>query len=226
MFDLDAAIVDFKSRMSRTGTCSAPDLAELESHLRDSVDRLTAGGLSPEEAFLVAAHRLGRPDSLAVEYAAAHPERLWRDRAMWMMAGLLAWGAISSLSDLVPAVGLSVAAVTGAHGNTLGLVSLASGVVGLLATVTVAIVLYRRLARKPFNFGPVAWVVIALGSIVAMRVIIVASFAIMARNLPPQDLGAASISRSYLGLALSLLFPIAFAVLIVRISRRNRAETC
>ncbi|RNE62146.1 hypothetical protein EEJ31_09395 [Cryobacterium tepidiphilum] len=55
-----------------------PDVDELEAHLRDQIDALTASGLAPDEAFLVAVRRLGRIDDLSREFAREHSERLWK----------------------------------------------------------------------------------------------------------------------------------------------------
>ena len=57
---------------------SIRDVDELESHLRDRVDALTAAGLTDDEAFLIAVKRLGSMDELSREYAAEHSGRLWK----------------------------------------------------------------------------------------------------------------------------------------------------
>jgi len=54
------------------------DTAELEEHLRDRIDDLSAAGLSTDEAFLVAVKRLGSLDSLTREFAREHSDRLWK----------------------------------------------------------------------------------------------------------------------------------------------------
>src|SRR5262249_3358 len=45
------------------------DLKELESHVRDSMSQLESKGLSSEESFLVATHRVGNPEKLEPEFA-------------------------------------------------------------------------------------------------------------------------------------------------------------
>jgi hypothetical protein len=54
------------------------DAAELEDHLRGSVDELTGLGLRPDEAFLVAVKRMGSLDEVSREFAREHSERLWK----------------------------------------------------------------------------------------------------------------------------------------------------
>lgn len=54
------------------------DVDELEEHLRDEVDMLSAAGLSGDEAFLVAVKRMGALDAISREFAREHSERLWK----------------------------------------------------------------------------------------------------------------------------------------------------
>lgn len=61
----------------RPGVATA-DVDELEDHLRNHVDALTAAGLSADEAFLVAVQRVGRQDAIAAGLADEHRGRLWR----------------------------------------------------------------------------------------------------------------------------------------------------
>ena len=80
MFDLDARVREWTDSLRSRGAFRAEDIVELESHLRDEIDALAKTGLSAEEAFLVAEHRVGRPDALGAEYAKVHGEP-WRGMA-------------------------------------------------------------------------------------------------------------------------------------------------
>ncbi len=80
MFDLDARVREWTDALRSRGAFRAEDIVELESHLRDEIDALAKTGLSGEEAFLVAEHRVGRPEALAAEYAKVHGEP-WRGMA-------------------------------------------------------------------------------------------------------------------------------------------------
>jgi hypothetical protein len=80
VFDLDARMREWTDALRLRGAFRAEDIVELESHLRDEIDALAKTGLSGEEAFLVAEHRVGRPEVLAVEYAKVHGEP-WRGMA-------------------------------------------------------------------------------------------------------------------------------------------------
>lgn len=80
MFDLEASVRTWTDGLRLRGAFRSEDIVELESHLREEIDGLVKVGLSAEEAFLVAEHRIGRPDALAAEYAKVHGEP-WRGMA-------------------------------------------------------------------------------------------------------------------------------------------------
>ena len=75
---LEEQIARWRSYLRRRQALQPVDVTELEDHLRESVAGLRAGGLSAEEAFLVAVKRLGGVDALSREFAQEHSERLWK----------------------------------------------------------------------------------------------------------------------------------------------------
>jgi len=74
---LEEQIASWRSFVQRRSTV-APDIDELEDHLRDQVADLEATGLAPDEAFLVAVKRLGTLHDLSREFAREHSDRLWK----------------------------------------------------------------------------------------------------------------------------------------------------
>jgi hypothetical protein len=68
-FDLNRALRRWLERLGQSPQVKAENLKELESHVRDSVVRLESKGLSSEESFLVATHRVGSPEKLEPEFA-------------------------------------------------------------------------------------------------------------------------------------------------------------
>ncbi|WP_354638384.1 permease prefix domain 1-containing protein [Kitasatospora camelliae] len=76
--ELEAQFAQWRHYAGRRPELRQTDVAELEDHLRGSVDELIAVGLSPDEAFLVAVKRMGGLDELAREFAREHSERLWK----------------------------------------------------------------------------------------------------------------------------------------------------
>jgi hypothetical protein len=68
-FDLNRALQLWLARLGQSPQVKAENLTELESHVRDSVIQLQSKGLSSEESFLVATHRVGSPEKLEPEFA-------------------------------------------------------------------------------------------------------------------------------------------------------------
>ena len=74
-FDLNEAIRRWHKNLGASLAFKADNLEELESHLRASVQRLQSNGLSEEEAFLIAMHRIGERGLLEREYAKVNSSR-------------------------------------------------------------------------------------------------------------------------------------------------------
>lgn len=75
---VESQIAQWREFLSARPAVSPADVDELESHLRDHLEALTASGLTADEAFLVAARRVGAIDDVAREFAREHSERLWK----------------------------------------------------------------------------------------------------------------------------------------------------
>ena len=87
---------------------TADDVDELEDHLLAEYRDILARGLSSNEAFLVARHRLGAVAEVATEYLHAHPDRAWeqlpaaRSDATWHLPVALGLGAAAGLAVRLP----------------------------------------------------------------------------------------------------------------------------
>lgn len=77
-FDSDAQIAAWRHYLEQHRALTEADADELEDHLRAEMERLQQGGLTADEAFLIASKRLGKLDSVAREYAEVHSRRLWQ----------------------------------------------------------------------------------------------------------------------------------------------------
>jgi len=77
MPDLEARIREWKRSLLSAFGGSSEIVEELESHLREEIDRQTQRGQQPEAALAAAQAKLGRPADLAVEYARAAPPVSW-----------------------------------------------------------------------------------------------------------------------------------------------------
>jgi hypothetical protein len=113
MFDLDEAVRAWGEKMRDARTCQTEDVLEMESHLRETVADLSAGNLSEEEAFLVAARRLGSVGELAEEFGKVNPTLVWRHRLFWMAAGCLALLFIRGIHYSAITLGFAAAAASG-----------------------------------------------------------------------------------------------------------------
>ncbi len=62
---VEEQIALWRAYVSRREAIAHADVHELEGHLRDRIDQLTASGLARDEAFLVAIKRMGSLDELS-----------------------------------------------------------------------------------------------------------------------------------------------------------------
>lgn len=90
-FDLNQAIQQWRDSLGQAPVFRSENLDELESHLRDSIAKLQASGLSAEESLLVAAGRLGRDNTLAVEFGKVNNQAVWFSRILWALIGIQLW---------------------------------------------------------------------------------------------------------------------------------------
>ncbi len=68
MFDLEQAIADWQKQMLAAGIQTPAPLEELEIHLREDVGRQMRSGTSAQQAFEVAAQRIGQARALKFEF--------------------------------------------------------------------------------------------------------------------------------------------------------------
>ena len=111
-FDLNNAIHRWRENLATSPAFRAENLDELEAHLRDSVGALVAKGLSEEEAWWVAQRRTGSANLLNQEYSVINAEHVWLERLIWMVAGFVLIGWLSTvtgvLTDLSTAAALAL----------------------------------------------------------------------------------------------------------------------
>ncbi len=83
-FDVNSALRLWLERLGQSPQVKGEDLKELELHLRDSMSQLEMKGLSSEESFIVATHRVGTPEKLEPEFAKVNRKPL-----SWIIQGLV-----------------------------------------------------------------------------------------------------------------------------------------
>lgn len=101
MFDLEQAIADWRQQMLAVGIRSPVLLEELESHLREEIERQTRDGMSAAQAFESAVRSLGQPVILKKEFMKFNHGMIW-----WKLKRLIFGGAATpfpALGDFGPA---------------------------------------------------------------------------------------------------------------------------
>ena len=100
-FDLNGAVQLWRENLSQSPAFRSENLNELESHLRDSIATLQTHGLSAEEAFMVAAKRIGQGGSLESEFGKLNGTAVWLDRLFWILIGYQVWTFIAGAIGLI-----------------------------------------------------------------------------------------------------------------------------
>ena len=90
MFDLDVQRRAWRDALLGENALGPDEVDELEDQLLSELETLTPLGLSEEEAFWVAAKRVGDHSALATEFGKVNCKAVWSKRAQWMLAGYLA----------------------------------------------------------------------------------------------------------------------------------------
>jgi hypothetical protein len=68
MFDLEAVITEWRMQMLAAGVKAPVPLEELESHLREEIERLTGSGVSEVETFKTAVQKIGSAPAVRNEF--------------------------------------------------------------------------------------------------------------------------------------------------------------
>lgn len=93
MSSLEQRIADWRARLGEDPIYGTADLDELEGHLQESVSSLVQKGLSEEEAFWVATHRLGSAETLSEEYGKVSGSARWRTARARAWGKRFFWGS-------------------------------------------------------------------------------------------------------------------------------------
>lgn len=100
-FDLEKSVSRWRATFDADQGISADALDELEIHLRDSMEQLEEARLTQEEAFLVAARRVGSADALEPEYARVSPQTAWVRPLFWMTLGVVVFSTAVGLTAAI-----------------------------------------------------------------------------------------------------------------------------
>lgn len=142
-FEHGAAIRTWRTALLARGGLNVADVDELQDHLEAHATELRVH-LRPEEAFWVAAHRIGTPDALTREYAKVRPNEGWLLRAQWALLGVL---ALWLLMPVANAVAYGVAAAIAAVPSLRPLAAMAR-LVGPVLVLVASLVAVGFVARR------------------------------------------------------------------------------
>jgi len=103
MNDLEPAVAAWRRQMLEAGIKSPVPLDELESHLRDDIERKIRDGAGREQAFRLAVDQLGGPGMLSAEFdAIENKERTFMKRGVLIGLGIA--GVMVGMAFVMPAV--------------------------------------------------------------------------------------------------------------------------
>jgi hypothetical protein len=119
MFDLDQAILQWRRQLSASGLASAEILDELESHLREEIERQLAAGLTAEEAFHLSVARLGEPSLLRREFTRARKRGSFSQARAGLKLALTGLLAIALIMAALPLLGIHLSLAEQGQGIAL-----------------------------------------------------------------------------------------------------------
>lgn len=100
MFNLEQAIADWRRQISAEGIKAVGVLDELESHLREEIERQRQSGTGEQEAFRIATQRLGDAGLMRDEFRKIKNRSPWREKLMIGICGVFV-GFILFLSSVM-----------------------------------------------------------------------------------------------------------------------------
>lgn len=101
MFDLEQEIGVWREGLLENASIDSDRLRELESHLREDIDRRITKGAQPAEAFVEARNQLGQSIELGSEYAKVHAPKFFWGKNPYFSAALLVTPAFLAWSFAV-----------------------------------------------------------------------------------------------------------------------------
>jgi len=234
MFDMNEQIKKWRCDLAQKKTLEKSDIDELENHLREEIERLTESELTEEEAFMVAAHRLGHSDSLSEEFAKVNTSILWRKRLFRIGIIVFAWIILTYIGQVVSRICQILAVFVGFRGYTLSVIDVLSQVAFFGVIVFALYLISRKKDIEGVSFFKIAdsfrgkimlciIVFIVAAGTFAFNIL---SSVISARLLSPQEFGRISMFKSYQGLVQEIFLPLVLllGIILIRPSKLRKAE--
>jgi hypothetical protein len=227
MSDVEKWIEQWRDGLAGSELLGGSDVNELESHLREEMEHLKTSGLSDEEAFLVAKHRLGDAATLEEEFAKVNPHRRFANRLSWMAIGVLGYFLVLHLSLWATNASTVLGYMVGLRTPYLTFLACATQVAAFAA---IGALVWWHLRSRSASQTTVRRVPISV------RVSIFAACAIVAlwwgdnlffhyflvRTMPIRDYGQFALASGWASFGWGLLMPFLVAGLIAILALRDR----
>jgi hypothetical protein len=224
MFNLNEEVIKWRNALTQSEAFGGADIDELEGHLREEIERLAAAGLSEQEAFLVAGHRLGDTRSLESEFAKVNAGHILRTRLFWMAAGVLAYLLAGCLAGASGNAGALIAGLGGLGPYGAGVLGVAAGLLGfVVALVLIYSVCKRNSKVLSFNRltsdfrGKVVLLTSLLVSVAVLGAAQALFRVLMVRTMGMDDISRLGIVSAYVGLILPILLPVVLMVVLIKL---------
>lgn len=195
MFDLENSINEWRLTLD-SEALRASDIDELEAHLRESVVRLQNGDLSERGAFLVALDRLGDSQSIQSEFAKANPERHWRQRAIWMLAGFVAFRLAAIVISLANTLSSTALVLFGQEAWVIALASVAVTGCGWALFLLTGSSMLKMILSQRVKIGVAAGVMLGI-AFVAEVILRMSSNVLKTRFMEIQEFGQIQLWQTY-----------------------------
>ncbi len=223
MFDLKEEITKWRNDLVQSETLGKSDIAEMENHLQEEIEHLTTLKLSEEEAFRVAAHRLGDTGSLAGEFAKVNGAIILSRRLFWMIAGVLVYSLGTRIAVAVSEGCILLAGMIGLRGYSVGVLC---GVSFRLSSGVILVIVYRGckkdLWRSRFNrlAGSFKGRLVLLANLVGVLFVIAVTHGLFtmgaARIMHVEEFGRAMRVSSYMLIPFAILLPVILLILLIK----------
>jgi hypothetical protein len=233
MSDVEKRIEQWRRALGTSDTFGAGDLDELESHLREEMERLQPLGLSDAESFLVARQRLGATEALEMEFEKVNTDRRSLLRLSWMAAGVLVYILAGHIAVGISYGGMLAALPLHVGPAALALIGVATTTVTAAALLAIVWTCVRRSSgsRLTGRLWTLSWPrrVGLLGGLVVVEECLALGFEILfrtaaIRSVSIEEFGWMWLIRSYANLGWIMLAPLLVGLLALVLW--SRADHC
>jgi hypothetical protein len=224
-FDLNNAIQRWRENLATSPAFRAENLDELEAHLRDSVGAFVAKGLSEDEAWWIAIRRFGFNNSVSEEFEKLNANRIWLDRAAWLVGGSVLISLLSMSAVWLSNLSILISSAFGVSGNVVGLVG---SLVHPTVLFAVTLLAYRFAVRsKPGKRRAWEWIaahpawfalLLLLLPVIGAAIAALLNFQLL-KTMNQRDYGTVMLWRLWSNLPTMLVWPSVLAWLLWRRSR-------